>query len=312
MSFFTALCKTLQNTVVDILSETDRSVKTVLAGLAGPDQAEYAERGYFFPVRVFDDAETARFSECFLDYRSQIGDRLKHLPARDQYVVFSETHTFLHWVYEMVSHPRVLDAVERILGPDLLVWNTRWFAKMPGEKTYISWHQDATYWGLQPPEVTTAWLALSHSTPENGCMRVIPDSHRRPLLPQIETFAPDNALSRGQEIAVEVDESEAVDLVLGPGEMSLHHIGIVHGSKANTSKQPRIGIAVRYISPRVQQDGTERQLAVLVRGRDQYGHFDLAEPPRPGSNSPDGAIHSEAIKRMMRNLMPEGFSPKGF
>jgi hypothetical protein len=148
---------------VDILSNTDRSVKTVGDG---PDQREYAERGYFFPVRVFDDTETARFRECFLDYCAQIGDRLKNLPARDQYVVFSETHTFLHWVYVMVSHHKVLDAVERILGPDLLVWNTRWFAKMPGDKTYVSWHQDATYWGLHPAEVTTAWLALSHSTPE--------------------------------------------------------------------------------------------------------------------------------------------------
>jgi ectoine hydroxylase-related dioxygenase (phytanoyl-CoA dioxygenase family) len=202
---------------VHILSESGGGVKTKLGGL---DPAQYAEQGYSFPVRVFDDAETERFRPCFLEYRSQIRDRLKQLPARGQTFVFSETHTFLSWVDEMVSHPRVLDAVERILGPDLLVWNTRWFAKMPGDNTYISWHQDATYWSLHPPEVTTAWPAVSGSTPENGGMRVIPGSHREPLLQQIESCAPDNALSRGQEIAVEMEESKAFDVVLRPGEMS--------------------------------------------------------------------------------------------
>ena len=209
----------------------------------------FHERGYLFPLHVFDEEETAEFRRCFFAYRDQIAGRLTSLPARDQWAVFSETHTFLHWVYRMASHPRVLDAVESLLGPDLLVWNTRWFAKLPGEKTYISWHQDAAYWGLEPPNVVTAWLALTESTPENGGMRVIPGSHKERLLPQIDTYAPDNALSRGQEIAVEVNEAEAVDIVLKPGEMSLHHVAIVHGSKANQSAQPRIGVAVRLHQP---------------------------------------------------------------
>ncbi|MEO7651911.1 MAG: phytanoyl-CoA dioxygenase family protein [Bryobacteraceae bacterium] len=272
----------------------------------------YDARGYAFPVPAFDQAAADRFRSCYLGYRAGLADRLTTLPAKDQYLVFSETHLFLHWVYEMITQPAILDAVEEILGPDLMVWNTRWFTKMPGDKTYISWHQDATYWGLHPPNVTTAWLALSESTPENGCMRVIPGSHLEPLLPQVETYAPENALSRGQEIAVAVDESQAVDLTLQPGQMSLHHIGIVHGSKANTSAKPRIGIAVRFITPDVMQEGTERQLATLVRGADSYGHFDLAEPPAPGQNSPEGTIHSEALRRMMTNLMPKDFKGRDY
>lgn len=271
----------------------------------------FRERGYLAPLRAYDDSTTVRFRESFLEYRRSLAGRLATLPARDQYAVFSETHTFLDWVYEMVSHPSVLDAVESLLGPDLLVWNTRWFAKFPGEKTYISWHQDATYWGLDPPNVVTAWLCLGESNPENGCMRVIPGSHQHPLLPQVETYAADNALSRGQEIAVEVDERQAADIVLRPGEMSLHHVAIVHGSKANTSEMPRIGLAARYISPDVRQKGPERQVAVLVRGRDRYGHYDLATPPAPGVNSAEAAGHSEAVRRMMRNLMPEGFQTGG-
>jgi ectoine hydroxylase-related dioxygenase (phytanoyl-CoA dioxygenase family) len=189
-----------------------------------------------------------------------------------------------------------------------MVWGSRWFAKMPGEKTYVSWHQDATYWGLHPPNVTTAWIALSHSNPENGCMRVIPGTHLGELLPQTETYAPENALSRGQEIAVEVDESRAVDLKLRPGEMSFHHIGIVHGSNVNTSDKPRIGIAVRYITPDVVQDGPERPLGMLVRGKDDFGNFELIDPPQTDEFPMPGQT-PKAVQRMMKSVMRTASQP---
>ena len=136
-------------------------------------------------------------------------------------------------------------------------------------------------------------------------MRVIPGTHRGALLPQRDTYAPENALSRGQEIAVEVDESQAIDLALRPGEMSFHHIGIVHGSNVNTSDKPRIGIAVRYITPDVVQDGPERPLAMLVRGsRDDYGHFELLEPPQTDALPPAGQ-RPKAVERVMKSIMPK-------
>ena len=283
-------------------------MQTTFSSLDGRQKAYYEENGYLFPLRVLDASETERYRRRFFEYRSQISERLRTLPPRQQYHVYSETHTFLRWVYELAAHPRVLDAVEGVLGPDLLIWNTRWFAKLPGEKMYIAWHQDAAYWGLHPPKVTTAWITLSESTAENGAMRMIPGSQKRPLLPQRDTYAPDNALSRGQEIAVEVDEDEAVDVTLRPGEMSLHHIGIVHGSDVNRSDKPRIGIAVRFVTPEVKQEGPEKQVATLVRGRDDYGHFDLVQPPGPGEDFPNGARHSEAVRRMLKNLMPEDYT----
>lgn len=271
---------------------------------------QYRERGYCFPIRVLDDAEAIRFRDRFLDYTSQRRDILNALAPRDQYAVLSETHTYLRWVFDMASHPAVLDVVEAVLGPNLLIWGSRWFSKMPGDKTYVSWHQDATYWGLQPPSVTTAWIALSDSTRENGCMRVIPGTQQGDLLPQRETYALENALSRGQEIAVEVDESRAIDIVLHPGEMSLHHIGIVHGSERNASSKPRIGLAVRYITPEVKQDAAERSIAILVRGKDEYGHFDLVDPP-VSDRIPAPDFVPEAVRRMMRNVMPSGFAGAG-
>src|SRR5579872_2037680 len=177
----------------------------------------YQDRGYCFPIRVLDELETARFRRHFLNYLDETREQAAAEPPRNRSAIFKELHMSLPWVYQLVSHPHVLDAVESVLGPNLLVWGSQWFPKMPGDKAYVSWHQDATYWGLHPPNITTAWIALSESAPENGGMRVIPGTHKNPLLPQRDTYAPDNVLSRGQEIAVAVDEAQAVDIILQPG-----------------------------------------------------------------------------------------------
>lgn len=276
------------------------------ATLSALDREYYREHGYYFPIRVLSDSDAQQLREHFMEYLSRNEERIRGLLPREQAVVMTQTHLILHWVFRMVSHPKVLDAVEGVLGPNIIVWSSQWFPKMPGDKTYISWHQDATYWGLHPPNVTTAWIAVSESSRENGCMRVIPGSHAGPLLPQVETYARDNALSRGQEIAVQVEESRAVDLILQPGEMSLHHIGIVHGSNPNKSEKPRIGLAVRFISPEVIQDGAERQMATLVRGQDEFGHFDLIHPPQDDVvSSEDAELHQESLRRQRSNIMPK-------
>jgi ectoine hydroxylase-related dioxygenase (phytanoyl-CoA dioxygenase family) len=264
---------------------------------------KYKQCGYDFPIRVIDTDQALALRSRFLDYVERNSAQLHGLAPRDQYSVLSETHFAQRWIYDMVSNPNVLDAVEDILGPDLVVWSSRWFSKLPGEKTFVSWHQDATYWGLHPPNVTTAWIALSRSIPENGCMRVIPHTHQSPLLPQNETYNPENALSRGQEIAVEVDESQAVEIVLEPGEMSLHHVGIVHGSKVNTSNEPRIGLAVRYITPDVRQDGEVRLTGMLVRGQDAHGHFEFLPPPESDFDSSAIERRQSIVDRVHASVM---------
>lgn len=266
-----------------------------------PEQTRfYDDNGYLFPIRAFSEAKADEFRHEFDRYTAQNQEKLKGLQARERRSVYAQTHLILPWVYEIVSNPNVLDAVEGVIGPNILVWDSGWFVKFAHDKAFVSWHQDGAYWGLHPPNVTTAWVALAPSTIENGCMQVMPATHRTSF-PQNDTYAENNVLSRGQEIAVEVDEGKAVNIVLRPGEMSLHHIGIAHGSKANNSDQPRIGIAIRYIAAEVIQDGVERQLAQLVRGRDDYGHFEIVEPPREGVNSM--AIREEADRRVLKNIL---------
>lgn len=261
----------------------------------------YNENGFLFPLKVFTEHETAEFRQQFDEYTAQNQERLRHLIPRERRAVYALTHLSLPWVYRIVSHPRVLDAVEGVLGPNLLVWGSDWFVKFPGDAAFISWHQDGAYWGLQPANVTTAWIALSASRPESGCMQVLPRTHQTQL-PQRETYALDNALSRGQEIALEVDESKAVALSLAPGEMSLHHIGVAHGSKPNHADYARVGIAVRYIAPEVVQQGSERQIVQLLRGKDQYGNFEIVPPP--GHVSEGAAIREEADRRVLKNVYP--------
>jgi ectoine hydroxylase-related dioxygenase (phytanoyl-CoA dioxygenase family) len=192
--------------------------------------------------------------------------------------------------------------VEPILGPNLLCWGGSFFAKKPHDPGFVTWHQDSTYWGLSRPDIVTAWIALTPSTAANGCMRVIPGSHTSDQLPHRDTFAEDNLLTRGQEIAVEVDESKAVDIVLGPGEFSLHHVRLVHGSKPNTSDVPRIGFAIRYLPTDVRQISGHPDSATLVRGTDEYGHF-LPEPAPREDFDPDAVEFHARVMEANRKIL---------
>jgi len=242
--------------------------------LLSAEQVErYQRDGILFPIPVLSPEETAHYRAAFEEVAARLGGR----PVAQE---LGHAHAHFRWAYDLATHPRIVDAVEDVLGPDVLVWTVSIFPKYPRDPGFISWHQDGTYWGLDSTQVTTAWVALTDSSVDNGCMRVVPGSHRRAILPHRDTYAADNRLSRGQEIAVAVEEAEAVDVVLRAGEMSLHHVNIIHGSNPNPSDRSRIGFAPRYTSPRTRQIDGESPTAVLARGRDEYGHFKLLpEPP---------------------------------
>ena len=229
--------------------------------------AGYERDGYAFPLDVL----AADAAAGYLD-RIEAAERdFAHLPL-DRYLK-NNVHIVLPVVDELMRLAPILDAVEAILGPDLLVWGCTLFTKEPASASYVSWHQDLTYWGLDSIDEVTAWLALTPATTENGAMRFVPGSHRREIVDHRDTFEADNMLTRGQEIAVEVDEDEAVDVVLAAGQMSLHHGRMFHSSRPNVSERRRVGVAVRYIAPHVRQVVGARDYAALVRGADRYGHF---------------------------------------
>ncbi|MEI7970118.1 MAG: phytanoyl-CoA dioxygenase family protein [Betaproteobacteria bacterium] len=240
--------------------------------------------GFHFPVPVFRPDEISGF-------RSQLEavERATGGPLRGQ--MRNKPHLLFTWADRIVRDPRILDAVEDILGPDLFVWSSSFFTKEASDPAFVSWHQDSTYWGLSEPDVVTAWVAFSDSIPENGCMRVIPGTHVLDQLPHRDTFAEDNLLTRGQEVQVSVDDRRAVDVVLQPGEMSLHHVRLVHGSEPNRSTRRRIGFAIRYVPTYVRQTAGHRDSAMLVRGVDRHGHFEPEPRPEVDFGEAERAVH---------------------
>ncbi len=250
--------------------------------LSASEITAYRERGYHFPVRLFSPEEMSGLYDRLRATEAKVGGRLEGRMNQKPHLLFP-------WMNELVRHPKILDAVESVLGPNILCWSAQFFMKQPGDRTFVSWHQDATYWGLSRPDVVTAWVAFTPSVPLSGCMRVIPGTHRTQMQ-HTDTFKDNNLLSRGQEIAVNVDEKEAVDVVLQPGEMSLHHVLIAHGSEPNNAPHPRIGFAIRYLPTDVRQIAGEADSATLVRGADTHKYF---EPELP----PEDDLHPAALER---------------
>ena len=266
-----------------------------MSKLLSPSAVEAFWRdGYYSPVRVMPGADARRYRDALERHEAKAGQPLQGNWRH-------KTHLLFTWADELVHHPKILDAVEDAIGPDILCWTTNFFIKEAHSPGFVSWHQDSTYWGLEPDDVITAWVAFTDVTRENGYMQVIPGSHRIDQLPHVDTFHKDNLLSRGQEIAVEVDRSKAVGLAMSAGEMSLHHIKLVHGSEANRTDDRRIGFAIRYIPTHVRQTKT-RDAAMLVCGTDSYHHFDYEPRPKADLDEAALAAHADSVARQVKAL----------
>lgn len=272
-------------------------------GLSQEQIDGYHRDGFLFPLKVLTTEQAAHYRSCLEGHEARAG-----LPLQGN--LRHKTHLLFTWVDELAHHPAILDAVADVIGPNVLLWNTNFFIKEASNPGFVSWHQDSTYWGLDPDDVVTAWVALTDATPDNGYMQFLPGSHRIDQLPHLDTFHRDNLLSRGQEIAVEVDKSKAVGVTLRAGEMSLHHIKLVHGSAPNRSDDRRIGMALRYIPTHVRQTKL-RDSAMLVRGVDEYHHFDDEARPQADLDEAALASHAQAMARQVKALY-EGTDKQSF
>lgn len=269
----------------------------------------YQRDGYFFPVDIMTKDEAARYRVALeLAEQDRSGD-----PALDS-LLESALSGFANMVLPFADDisrlPSVLAPVKEILGPDLLVWGASLFLKEAQSPEYISWHQDLTYWDLDDASEVTAWVALSSATVESGCMRFLPGSHAHSIVEHRDTFSATNMLSRGQEIAIKIDEATTVDVVLEPGQMSLHHGHMFHASHANRSDDRRIGLAIRYITPAMRQKSGIKTCAHLVAGEDRYGNFELLDPPSGTLTGGDLATVRYAIS-LQEKFLYEGAAEQG-
>ena len=237
-----------------------------------PQQIQFFEdQGYLTGLDIHDEAESARIRQAF--------DELEAREGRDNCEIgLLGRHVDVRFIWKLATTQRILDCIERLMGPDIMVLSTHFFCKYPRQtQKFVAWHQDVTYWGLEPPDALTAWYAVDDSDVENGCMRVIPGSHRQGIVAHGESSRPGNLLSINQAIEADFNENQAVDLKLTAGQMSIHDGQLIHGSNPNESNRRRCGLTIRYCRPSVKPvraNSTGKTWpAILARGEDHFQNF---------------------------------------
>lgn len=252
----------------------------------------YNQRGYAFPFDILSAEEAAQFSAELAHLETLIDEKTAGYKQQLNY-----PHVIFKFANQLVRHPKILQHVTQLLGPDVLVWSATLFIKEPHTENYVSWHQDLKYWGLNNDDgQVSAWLALGPVNKENGCMQFIPGSHKGPMLEHIDTATDKNVLSRGQEAQFNAEEKEIVHVELAPGQVSFHHGKLLHCSAPNRSDQRRIGLAINYISTATKQNVVEQDFAMLVTGRDNYNHFTHVPSPQQDLSDQAVAWHQQIIK----------------
>ena len=243
---------------------------------------KYENDGFVCPIDVLSPEEVQIVRKDFEQAEIElIGDGAKLSLLR------SYPDRLLPSFDELIRKEQLVKAAQAVLGPDLLVWSAAMFIKEPESPKIVSWHQDLTYWGLDDAEETTCWVAISHSNKASGCMKFVPGSHKVQQIEHIDTFNKNNLLTRGQEIAVEVNEADSVAIELKAGQASMHHGHLFHASGPNTTSDRRIGSAIRYIKTSMRQKSGEKALVAHVAGEDKFGNFKISGAPKGRLNEDD-------------------------
>ena len=249
----------------------------------------YREDGYLSPVKIISGTEAADICERVEALEKGLGGQIAGTNRSKLYLKHD-------WIYQLAITPRMLDVAEDLIGPDILLYYSNCWFKNDRDEGYVTWHQDITYFGHEPPEVLTFWVALTPSTEESGCMQVLPGTHKHGPLP---LAAPDlndrNMLPSGQLVDFETDDVVPVSMPLAPGEASVHHSCAIHGSLPNMSDHRRMGLTFCFQAPSLRQRGKLQTSAMLVRGEDHYSFYHHEQPPIGSSENERTRRHTEAV-----------------
>jgi len=258
---------------------------------------QFEQAGYLSPVSIIDEKQANTYRARLEAYEQELGHPVQG-PLR------TKPHLLFKWVDDLMRNDTILDCIEDLIGPDILCWNSWFWTKEANSSSYVSWHQDSQYWGLDTSKLVTAWLALSPASEDSGCMRVMPGSQLAAPMPHQDLYNDDNLLTRGQEI-VDIDDSQAVSMPLKTGEISFHNIRIAHASGPNITDDRRIGLSFHYMPTQTSQLNSDWDCASLVRGEDRFGHFDPSPVPTRDFDPVTVAYHEKATSEM-RKLLFQG------
>lgn len=258
---------------------------------------QYRWEGYLFPLPALSPNELAGCIDGLGRFEQRLGAKLTEADRKWR----SAGYVFLPWVDRLAHNPRILDAVESLIGPDILVYTSTFFIKEPATPTFAAWHQDATYFGLDPHEHVTAWVALTDASCEAGCMEVVSSRGTPRQLRHAALGLADSINGGGQAIVEPFDQQGAVAMALPASSFSLHHTLARHRSVPNRAVHRRIGLGISYIPAHVRTIGSQRLSARLVRGHDTGGHFDLLPPPADEFDAQALERHERVYRRYRQN-----------
>lgn len=230
--------------------------------------AQYHDQGFLAPLDLISATEAGHLHGAFRGLEDASGGDVSQRFRIKAHLPFP-------WLCDLIRHPGLLDVVEDIVGPNILCWGATFFIKKPGDQRFISWHTDSFFYGTRPAETLTAWISFNTSDIKSGCIRFIPGSHKTVAVHELRPD-PNNMSSNGQTV-LDVDESVAVDAILRPGQFSLHHESVVHGSSPNMSDHQRVGLSIHYCPPHVRETRFDGATAMLLRGADNTGNW-LPDP----------------------------------
>lgn len=252
---------------------------------------QFFDDGYLLPVDIYSPEEAQAFRDELEDLETRLGDIKTGNKNQLNY-----PHLLFRFANQICHNQKLLDVVESIIGPDILVWNSTFFIKEPKTETYVSWHQDMKYWGLNDTDgQVSAWIALNPVSQANGCMQFLPKTHLGEMVDHNDTFSEDNFLTRGQEAEFDYNPDDILHVELDPGQASFHHGKLLHASPPNRSDDRRIGYAIQFIAPHVEQAVASKDFAMLVQGEDKYGNFELLEAPTDDLTEQALANHARVL-----------------
>ena len=234
---------------------------------------KYRSDGFLYPVDVMSREE----AQCYLQQLEASETLQGKLLVKGSNF---KPHLLFKWADELAHHPKILDAVEDLIGPDIRILSSTVFPKKPGDGTFVDWHQDGTYFALEPDDVqVAAWVALSEAPIESGCMEMAVGSHQLGQLSHAEVSSEKHMLSLGQTVNAPFQKDRTEFMPLKAGQISLHHTHTAHRSGPNTTSFRRVGVTLTYVPAYVKVRARRKPSAALVRGSDKWQHFQ--DEPRP-------------------------------
>ncbi|MFI5031032.1 MAG: phytanoyl-CoA dioxygenase family protein [Reyranellales bacterium] len=260
---------------------------------------QYKRDGFAVPASVLTPDEVRWMRADLESWEARQGHPLDFPEKSKSYLLYA-------WADALVHHTKVLDAVEDVIGPDILVYHSTMWIKEPHTGAHVRWHQDGAYFFLDPLEHVTAWVALSEASEKAGCMRVVPGTHRLPMIEHDDKPSADNMIKRGQGISDRFDKETGVSMPLAAGQMSLHHTALVHCSPGNDNDDRRMGLGISFVPAHVKPLGPVKPSALLVRGQDRYGHFVTETRLKSPMSAEAQAAHADAV-RLFRMRQDQGF-----